>query len=201
MFGSNKAAHSVKLVKDANGAPAVNLSEVREAGHVGLAKKADKAGISLNKRGLAGIRAQGDVTLDNYQGGVDREIVKKYHMGTTDLAGGLRVVLEMANTTDAPIFCTVVTDGDPDSKSGATNVVVELSRYPVFIKFLALEEIEYLRKLDNQLGGKSLIDNVNTKFSGHPVNLLTCTDLEFADAMVDEWDMWVTAAKAKGILS
>lgn len=251
MFGK-QAARTVTLVKDANGAPAVNLSEVREAGHVDLAKKADKAGLALNKRGLAGIRAQAalvldysgsmssdyrngnvqtlveralgfslqididgsipvipfasnvlpqvDVSLNNYQGVVDREIMQKYSMGTTDLAGGLSAVLEMAKTTDAPIFCVVVTDGAPDSRSSATRVVVELSKYPVFIKFLALEEIEYLRKLDGDMGGKSLVDNVNTKFSGHPVNLLTCTDLEFAEAMVDEWDSWVTAAKAKHIL-
>lgn len=248
-----KPARTVTLVKDANGAPAVNLSTVRESGHVDLAKKADKAGISLNKRGLAGIRAQAflvldysgsmgsdyrngnvqtlveralgfalqididgaipvipfasralptvDVNLSNYQGVVDREIMQKYHMGTTDLAGGLRVVLDAAKTTDAPIFCIVVTDGSPDSKPEATKVVAELSKYPVFIKFLALEEVEYLRKLDNEMAGKSLIDNVDTKFSDDELNLLTCTDLAFADAMTDEWDSWVKNAQRVGILN
>lgn len=253
MFGSNKPARTVKLVKDPNGASAVNLSAVREAGHFDLAKKAKDAGVSLKKRGLAGIRAQAmlvldysgsmssdyrngnvqtlveralgfalqididgtipvvpfasnalptvDVNLSNYQGVVDREIMQKYSMGTTDLAGGLEVVLSEAKKTEAPIFCIVVTDGAPNSKPAATKAVAELSRYPVFIKFLALEEIEYLRKLDDEMGGKSLVDNVDTKFSGHPVNLLTCEDSQFSEAMVDEWDTWVTAAKTAGVLN
>lgn len=255
MFGSNKPARTVTLVKDANGAPAVNLAKVREAGHVELAKRADKAGISLNKRGLSGIRAQAVLVLDyslsmgpdyrnqnvqtlveralgfalqidvdgaipvvpfasyalppinvdvqNYSGVVDRELVRKHGMGSTDLAGGLNVVLNMAKTTDAPIFCVVVTDGAPDSEADATKVVAELSKYPVFIKFLALNEIEYLRKLDDGMGGKSLIDNVDSKFSnadGTP-NLLACSDLEFADQMTDEWDSWVANAQRVGILN
>lgn len=250
-----KPAKTVTLVKDANGAPAVNLSDVESAGHLDLAKKAQKAGISLSKRGLSGIRAQAVLVLDysgsmsydysngnvqtlteralgfalqidvdgeipvipfasralppinvnvqNYSGVIDRELVSRYDMGTTDLAGGLRVVLEMAKRTDAPIFCIVVTDGAPDSRSDATKVVAELSKYPVFIKFLALNEVDYLRKLDDDMGGKSLIDNVDSKFSdadGTP-NLLTCPDLAFADAMVDEWDSWLANAQRVGILN
>ncbi len=49
-------ARTVSLTKDPSGAPAVNLTKVRERGGVDLAKKADKAGISLSKRGLSGLR-------------------------------------------------------------------------------------------------------------------------------------------------
>jgi von Willebrand factor type A domain. len=247
-----KAARTVTLVKDPNGTSAVNLSKVREAGHIDLAKKADKAGISLNKRGLEGIRAQAFLVLDysysmlddyrngnvqtlveralgfalqidldgevpvipfasqalptiavnlnNYQGVVDRELVQKHRMGSTDLAGGLQVVLDAAKTTDSPIFCIVVTDGAPDSKPAAVKVVAEMSKYPVFIKFLALNEIEFLRKLDDDMAGKSLIDNVDTKFSSGDLDLLGGTDLKFADAMTDEWDTWIKAAFTAGVL-
>ena len=253
MFGSNKPARTVKYVQDSSGAPAVNLTKVREAGHEDLFTKASKAGISLSKRGLAGIRAQAvlvldysgsmrsdygngnvqtlveralgfslqididgsvpvipfgssvlptiDVDLNNYQDVVNRELVSKYSMGTTNLAGALKVVLELAKETNDPIFCVVVTDGAPDSESEATKVIAELSKYPVFVKFLALEDVYYLRQLDKNTKGKSLIDNVNAQFSGHPHNLLTCSDLNFADAMVAEWDLWVKAATAAGILN
>lgn len=60
-----RPAHTVKLTKDAAGGSAINLSKVREDGHIDLAKRADKAGIALSKRGLAGIRAQAVLVLDH----------------------------------------------------------------------------------------------------------------------------------------
>lgn len=58
-------ARTINLTKDPGGASAINLSKVREDGHVDLAKRADKAGIALSKRGLAGIRAQAVLVLDH----------------------------------------------------------------------------------------------------------------------------------------
>lgn len=245
------AARAVPLVKEPSGAPAVNLAKVRESGHVDLAKRADKAGLALSKRGLGGIRAQAmlvldhsgsmradynsgavqtlveralgfalqidldgtvpvipfdtkvlptvDVTVDNYQGVVDREINRGW-MGTTNLADALALVLAEAERTTAPIFCIVVADGGPDSKRATTKVVCELSRYPVFLKLLAIRPVEYFQTLDDLDGTKRLLDNVDTKSSTAELDLLTCTDLQFAEAMADEWDTWVAAATAAGVL-
>ncbi|MHA6626999.1 VWA domain-containing protein [Pseudonocardia sichuanensis] len=55
---------SINLVKDPAGAPAVDLAELGDA-HVNLAKRAQKAGISLSKRDLAGVRAQAVLLLDH----------------------------------------------------------------------------------------------------------------------------------------
>jgi hypothetical protein len=55
---------TVKLTKDASGAPATDLSTLGAA-HVDLKKRAEKAGISLSKRGLDGIRAQAVMLLDH----------------------------------------------------------------------------------------------------------------------------------------
>lgn len=73
MFGRNRStdtpstvaapARSVSLVKDPAGAPAVDLDTL--TGHVDLTKRAQKAGISLSKRNLAGIRAQAVLILDH----------------------------------------------------------------------------------------------------------------------------------------
>ncbi|MET7420761.1 VWA domain-containing protein [Dactylosporangium sp. NPDC005555] len=246
------AARSVALVKDSSGAPAVNLAKVRESGHVDLAKRADKAGLALSKRGLGGIRAQAmlvldhsgsmradykngavqtlveralgfalqididgtvpvvpfdtkvlpivPVTVDNYSGVVDREIHQGW-MGTTNLADALAVVLAEAETTTAPIFCIVVADGGPDSRRATTKIVCELSRYPVFLKLLAVKPVEYFQTLDDLDNTKRLLDNVDTKSSTEALDLLTCTDLQFAEAMADEWDTWVEAATAAGVLS
>lgn len=247
-------ARTVTLTKDPAGSPAVNLDKVRDSGHVDLAKRASKAGISLSKRDLAGIRAQAVLVLDHsgsmradYQSGAVQTLVERVlgfalqidvdgvvpvipfdtypkptvnvgvtpewgiedyrgvvdkiwrpgGMGTTNLADALDVVRSMAETTDAPMFVAVVTDGCPDSRTAATDTVVGLSRYPVFLKFIAIREVPYLRKLDTMDNGRRLVDNANAKFFPQ---LDAITDMGFAEAMVDEWDTWIAAATAAGIL-
>lgn len=243
-------AHKVQLVK--GNSAAVDLAKLREAGHHDLAKRADKAGIALSRRGIGGIRAQAmlvldhsgsmrpdynsgavqtlveralgfalqididgtvpvipfdtnvlptvNVTVDNYTGVVDREIHRSW-MGTTNMADALQAVLAEARTATQPIFCIVVADGGPDSKSATTRVICELARFPVFLKLLAVKPVQYFKTLDDLDNTKRLIDNVDTKSSTDELDLLTCTDLQFAEAMADEWNTWVTAATAAGILT
>jgi hypothetical protein len=65
MFGrSNQGpANPVQVVKDPSGAPAVPLEQV--AGHPVLKEAAEKVGVSLRKRGLAGMRGRVVVLLDH----------------------------------------------------------------------------------------------------------------------------------------
>jgi hypothetical protein len=248
-----RPAHPVALVKDPAGTPAVNLTKVREAGHLDLAKAADKAGVALSKRDLAGIRAQAvllldhsgsmrsdyargavqqlvqrvlgfalqidvdgtvpvirfdsrvwpsvDVTVDNHKDVVANQLWRPNSMGTTDLAGALAAVRGLAEETTAPLYVAVVTDGEPDSPRDATEQVCDLARYPVFLKFLALQPVRYLSGLDTLDASKRLLDNVNAQPpKDSRLRLLDCTDLEFQEAMVEEWDAWVRAAKGKGVL-
>jgi hypothetical protein len=245
-----RPSRTVNLIKDSTGNSAINLSKVRDAGHIDLAKRADKAGIALSKRGLAGIRAQAvlaldhsgsmhadyangkvqtlvervlgfalqidldgtvpvipfdscvhpavDVTVDNYRGVVNQRIWRPERMGTTDLASALIAVRELAETTTEPIFCAVVTDGNPNSQPATTDIVCKLASYPVFLKFLAIREVPYLNELDNMSPDNRLLDNVNAQFFADPASV---SDLVFADAMADEWDSWVAAAAKAGVLS
>ena len=250
-------ARSVALVRDPTGAPAVNLTKMREAGHVDLVKRAEKAGISLSKHGLSGMRAQVVLVLDHsgsmrsdYRSGKVQTLVErvlgfalqididgvvpvltfdttlfptvhvgasattgvedyrdvvnrriwKSKMGRTDLAAALAEVRVMAQQTDAPMFVVVVTDGSPNNRracGGRTVQTSDLARYPVFLKFLAIREVPYLADLDDLSNDKRLLDNVDAKAFEDPA---AATDLEFAEAMVDEWDTWVTAALAAGVL-
>lgn len=244
-------ARTIKVVKDGFGRPAVDLSKVH--GHVNLTKSAEAAGFSLQKRGLAGIRAKvmlmvdhsgsmsrdyasghvqtlveralgtalqidagGEIpvfpwdhdvrrptaaTVGNYQGIVDRELWHRHDMGSTDLAKALKVVLQAAQTTELPLYACIATDGNPDDKREATEVICELSRYPVFIKFLALRPVSYLDELDNLGPSVRLVDNVNAQpHPDNPIDLLACSDAEFQEAMVEEWDAWFKAATGAGIL-
>ncbi|QYN41172.1 VWA domain-containing protein (plasmid) [Pseudonocardia sp. DSM 110487] len=251
-------AKTVSFVKDPSGAPAVDLAKVREQ-HPDLAKRADKAGISLSKRNLAGVRAQAclyldhsgsmrtdyrsgavqtiveralgfalqidadgtvpvtpfdsrlwdtvNVTVDNYQGVVDRELWHRSAMGGTRMAPPFQHLLDEAKRTQLPLFAIVVGDGSPADSTPTTKLVIELANYPVFIKFLSVRPVDYLQELDEleQKSGRSLIgrstrkvDNVDAQDMPDPAGL---PDLAFAEKMVEEWDTWFAAATAAGILS
>lgn len=251
---------TVSFVKDPAGMPAVDLTKVREL-HPDLAKRADKAGISLSKRNLAGVRAQAclyldhsrsmrpdyksgavqmiveralgfslqidadgtvpvtpfdsrlwdtvDVTMDNYQGIVDRELWRNGQMGGTLMSPVFGHLLEQARRATMPIFAIVVGDGSPErrDREPTTRLVIELANHPVFIKFLSVRPVDYLQELDDleQKSGRSLIgrstrkvDNVDAQDMPDPAGL---SDLAFADSMVEEWDTWIAAATSAGILA
>ena len=142
-------------------------------------------------------------TTDNYQGIVDREIWPdpRMHMGTTNMAAALQVILDEATRATEPTFCIVVADGGPDSKRATTKVIYDLAGYPVFLKLLAVRPVAYFQTLDDYDGPSRLLDNCDTKTSTGDLDLLTCTDLQFAEAMADEWDTWIDAAHRHGILT
>lgn len=142
-------------------------------------------------------------TVNNYQGIIEREVRKSY-MGGTNLVPMLEYLLVKAKTTESPLFVALVSDGDNsnDRNDAKTEeLFYELSRYPVFVKPLLVRPVEFFRKLDNYNGPKRLLDNVNTQASTRARNLLTCDDATFADAAAEEWDTWVAAAKAAGVLN
>lgn len=245
-------SRTIKMTKDPSGGSAINLSKVRDAGHIELAKRADKAGIALSKKGLAGIRAQAilvldhsgsmyqdyangkvqtlvervlgfalqidvdgtvpvvrfdsrvhravDVTVSNYSGVVNSKLWQPNGMGSTNLSAALEAVKDYAKLTDDPIFAAVVTDGNPDDRAATTKVVCELAGYPVFLKFLALNNVPYLDELDDNPGPR-LLDNVDSKPDAGGPAILDMSDLQFADAMVDEWSSWFELATKAGVLA
>ncbi len=145
-----------------------------------------------------------NVSLDNYQGVVDREIWHPHQMGSTRLDLVLEDLLKEAKKTNEPIFAEIVTDGNPDQhcKPRCTQLVKELSGYPVHIKFLAIRPVDYLEELDDLPAGTRLVDNVDSKsFDGSDYPPLDAiSDLQFADAMADEVNTWIDAATRRGIL-
>jgi hypothetical protein len=146
------------------------------------------------------------VDLGNYQSAA-RTCWNQYEMGLTNLAAALEAVRDMASKTTEPIVCVVITDGNPydgrdeqRSMDAATKVVCDLARYPVFVKFLAIRDVPYLRHLDDleqTRPGDRLLDNVDAKTIRDPGGI---SDADFAEAMTDEWDSWLIAARAAGVL-
>lgn len=140
-----------------------------------------------------------NVNASNFSTVVSDSIWKTNQMGTTNLTDALEALKKMAESSDAPIFAVVLTDGDPDDQASVEQTIVELARYAVFVKFMALKPVAFLSKLDDLTN--RLIDNVDAKpEAGTSLNLLACSDEEFIAALVDEYDTWITTALAAGVL-
>lgn len=139
------------------------------------------------------------VRVDNYESAA-RAIWKPNQMGSTNLTAALDRVRDLAADTTEPIVCVVITDGNPNDRTSTTSVVCDLARYPVFLKFLAIRSVPYLAELDDleqTRPGARLLDNVDAKTIADPARI---SDADFAEAMVDEWDSWLIAAQAAGVL-
>lgn len=241
----NAPARSVQLTKQFG--PATPRADVEAKGGIDMTKRFDKAGVSLSKRGLDGIRAEAvmlldhsgsmisdyengtvqtlveralgfalqidtdgtipvirfdygvhkaiDVNIGNYAAITQNQLYERDKMGSTNLTAALDELLTLAKKTTQPIFAIIVTDGQPNDTTTVTQRVRELAKYPVFLKFLAIQNVPYLQKLDDMDG--RLIDNADAKFISDPAGI---SDLNFADAMTDEWATWIGAAQVAGIL-
>lgn len=140
------------------------------------------------------------VTLDNFDGVVNREIYKngRARMGGTNMRGPLEAVRDLAKVTNDPVFLVVVGDGSPWDAEETKEIVIELANYPVFIKFLSVRQVDFLDELDDLGDDERLLDNVDAKDIFNPDSL---TDLEFATLMADEFMGWVELATSKGVLN
>ena len=140
-----------------------------------------------------------DVTVANYQGVIGRDIAMPY--GTTNMTAAMAVVRQYAEVTDLPLIVIVVADGGPDDPASTTRAFCELAAYPVFFKLLAVRPVDYFATLDDLGGDRRLLDNVDAKPERGGKDLLAMDDTEFATAMVDEFEAWITLATAAGVLA
>lgn len=164
----------------------------------------------------------GELSLDNYQGGVDR-LRGSRRMGTTDYAGafyavrdhffpsaaaaapkkglfgGLRKAQPAANVgpADAPVYALFLTDGVPDSKPAAVEALTEVSTSPIFWKFLSIgaDSIAFLEKLDDLT--TRFVDNADYKPIGDVDRI---GEQELFDAMLDEYPGWLNEVRSKGLI-
>jgi hypothetical protein len=162
------------------------------------------------------------VNVTNYREVVSEKIWRRgQKMGWTNLADALRVVLEMAKTTTELIVVTIITDGIPylgrysaiDPEEDALDVICELSQYPVILKFMAIDEVPFLVKVDEDDDLPRLYDNANSQFfngrhgdreakpNWRPrITDPACTHEVFADAETAELPEIIARAQSFGVL-
>lgn len=144
-----------------------------------------------------------DISVDDYQGAVDRLRKEAGRMGTTDYAGAMREIVRHYKKSGAtePALVIFETDGSPDSKAAAERVLCESSNLPIFWQFVGFgrDSFEFLRKLDElAVPKKRVVDNAGFFAATDPDAM---TPEALYDSLMGEFPEWLKAARAKGIVS
>ncbi len=166
----------------------------------------------------------GEITIDNFNGSVDRlirqyplegntyygkamKIIRKHYFGS----GGKR---DKPYAQKFPVYVMFVTDGAPFDKSDATNHIQHSSYEPIFWQFMAIgksnksakkksgffgsliqSDFTFLEQLDN-LNGRYL-DNANFFSVEDPLEV---SDTELYDLLMTEYPSWVKNASQKCLI-
>ena len=83
-------------------------------------------------------RAPVDVSIDSYEGAIDRLKDSAGHMGTTNYADAMSAVIEhhRLSGTSEPALVVFETDGSPDSRSKAQKTLCDAASLPIFWQFV-----------------------------------------------------------------
>ncbi|MBB1073133.1 VWA domain-containing protein [Rhodoferax sp. 4810] len=150
----------------------------------------------------------GVLSIDNYQGGVNR-LLAKYHMGSTNYAAVMQLIRNHYKTglmrklfgsqeKKLPSYVMFITDGEPDSRSDAEKQIREASKEPIFWQFMGVggTRFEFLSKLDTMSG--RFIDNAGFFSITNPNKM---SDQTLYQNMLSEYPSWVSQMTAKGIIT
>lgn len=140
-----------------------------------------------------------DVDLGNYQGIIDREHAHT-RWGSTNYEAAITAVVsdyQASGATD-PALVIFQSDGEPDSRKDAEMALKAASKLPLFWAFIGFGEwVEFLEKLDD-LRGRA-VDNASFYGCGNRPQAIS--DASLYDGITHEFASWLTAARAKGIVT
>lgn len=107
-----------------------------------------------------GYKSLAAVSKINYEKYVKNVMLKSgMSMGGTEYAPVLRDMVRYykdVEPSETPTFIIFITDGENEDKSGTNEIILELSKYNIFVQFIGIgrEKFEYLKQLDNLKGRK-----------------------------------------------
>ncbi len=144
--------------------------------------------------------AAGEISINNFDGAVDRLIAQHKLGGGTDYAPVMNLVRQFYAKArgDLPVYVLFVTDGAPGDRSASQKTVREASREPLFWQFVGVggSRFDFLEKLDDLKD--RFIDNADFFAIPDPSKL---SDPEMYKLLLQEYPGWLQAARQKGLLT
>lgn len=149
-----------------------------------------------------GFRRMPEMTLNNFYGYVEREILsKKYHMGGTEYAPvmndvGRKYITE--SPAQMPNYVIFITDGNNSDASATKDAIKKWSHYPIFWQFVGIgnEKFAFLTRLDNLEG--RYVDNANFFALS---NLSTTHDTVLYQRLLNEYPGWLALPEVQKMIS
>ena len=143
-----------------------------------------------------GFRRLEDISLENYYGYIEENVLK-YRMGGTSYAPVMNDVFKKYIKEDPaalPNYIIFITDGENDDTSNTNRTIKELSKYPIFFQFVGIGNcsFNYLRSLDDMEG--RYVDNANF-FAIEDVNRISYEQL------LNEYPSWLADPKVKEMIA
>lgn len=135
-----------------------------------------------------------DVSVNDFDGAINRIVATAGSMGSTNYTAAMRKVIDLHRGKDVPAFVIFQTDGAPDSKRAAQQVLCEASRLPIFWQFVGFgdDEFAFLRKLDElPVPAKRAVDNAGFYPAGMDPKGVP-NEVVFA-ALLAEFPSWLAA--------
>lgn len=144
------------------------------------------------------------VTEIDFEDYINREILNKFSrkemFGRNHESPVMKDVISKyinEEPSNFPTFIVFISDGGVRSGKDMKNIIIESSKHPIFWQFIGIGKSNYgiLKKLDTL--SNRYVDNANF-FELNDIDKIS--DEELYDRLLNEFPMWISASKAKGIL-
>ncbi|OHV57217.1 toxic cation resistance protein [Pseudofrankia sp. BMG5.36] len=141
-----------------------------------------------------------EIGLDNYHGRI-QALQAKLSWGGTNYLPAMMAVIDHHRATGGayPAFVVFQTDGAPFDKRPARDLIRRSSNLPIFWQFVGFgkgRHLKFLQGLDTMEG--RLVDNAGFLATGRAPGDLSAGELY--DQLLAEFPIWLSAARAAGIL-
>lgn len=141
-----------------------------------------------------------EVTMNNFYGFIENEIIGKYSMGFTKYTPVMEDVYEkyvVEEPREYPSYIVFITDGDCSDKKKAQDKIIEMANYNIFWQFIGMGDGSFstLETLDD-LSGR-LIDNAD--FFSIP-DLMEMQEEELYKKLMTEYPSYIEEAVNKGLI-
>lgn len=138
-----------------------------------------------------------NISLSNYYGYVEKNIIHKYSMGGTQFTPVMADIKSRYINEEPqklPNYIIFITDGENSDTERTTDMLMELSKYPIFFQFVGVGNcrFKYLQSLDDMAG--RYVDNADF-FAIEDINSIKYEQL------LNEYPGWLKNSKVVAMIN